>query len=336
MGAFFIENYRNCYPTTYSSGGYDLERIASIDETKSWDFKFGSHSIPIFSRTRAYNTKAALKFRGRGYSWETWLVQKHSNNFTEGWWVESFDGNIKDSFTEKIGQVYYIDLYNEIIAYKITTTKIDLNSSAPQLAQNAPKGTNIVAEPKYWHFIKFPQSEITKNVRVDEYINYKGTITSVSTKIEPEVRYKENMVIDFSSGFLPDMSHLEPELGSYYQWIPYYNPETLQPVEEPDGYDFFRPSWLPVNKIDKVSAEVFRWLYADTFPVNFTYDATIPLGYLEEMFFNNIPRGSWAVDKDGNQFISQMTINGTVYNYLTGGDLNELNPATAYFPITPA
>jgi hypothetical protein len=341
VGAFFLEDYRNCYPRVYSSGGYDLTRTAGNSLDKSLLFRFGpgGWTIPVVQRTREYDSAVSLTFRGHGFSWETWLIQKHSNNFTKGWWVDAFSGHLTDSFKEERGTLYYLDLASNVAAYRITETVITVKSDAVELPWSAPKGSNIVADAKYWHFLKFPKTTFTKTVTISEYVRHGETLHTVYTGAPVISQWQQNMVLDFSAGYLPDIAHLGAELGDYYQWEPYSLDGV--PNETPDGWDFFRPSWLPLDAFDRLTAELFKDFYPDLTDVNRQeeYPHGVSALVATDQFSDSSPRGSWAVDAAGNLFVSQMTAGGKVYNYLTGGDpvtvtqLSGNNPA--FFPIAP-
>jgi len=331
--AFFQEHMKNCYVTTYSEKGYKIERKATIDITKDIKFTFANQTIPIVSRTRFYDSRVMLEKKGHGDSWETWLVNQHSNNFTEGVHIDAYAGHIKDNFQETRGTIYYIDLLNNICAYSIVEINISLISDIVELPLSAPNGTNLVNDSRYWHFLKFPKCIYTKTKTVKEYINHDGNILTVSDVILEDTRYPMNMAVDFTGGFIPDI-RMESELKDYYLWEAYKvdNQDNLNP----DGYDFFRPSWLPVDELDAWDALTFKDLFSVSGVINYTKETTdLPLTTITNSALDGSPRGSWAVDILGNLFSSQMTIDGKTYNYLTDGNLEELKPATAYFPIAP-
>ena len=340
MGAFFLPSYKNCYPVVLSEKGLKLERTAKIDVTRSISLKFGAFSLPIIERTRAYDTEIKMEKMGHGDSWESWLVNKHANTWTEGVKIDSFSGHIHDKFTEKRSTMYFLDLRTDVAAWRTTETVITLATGVVQLPDAVPKtATNLFPDPKYWQFLKFPGTKITKTVTVSEHVRNGGTTFDVYQGKPVVTSWTQDMTINFSNGFLPDIAHLQ-ELLNYYQWQPYILDGEVNST--PDGYDFFRPEWLPLDALDKWDAEEFRGLAAQMVVNNETGKQSPPQSVIIESFHNREPVGSWATDYGGNFFMAQKTFNGGAYGTLQAKGASAVEPGTVmpdagtyYYPIAP-
>lgn len=338
MGAFFLPWFKKCYPRTWSQKGYDKERTASHTIDRNIVFRFNGHEIPIVKRIRNYDSNIKLKYYGKGDSWETWFIQRHSNNFTGGWWCDDVSGYIKDDFTEERGTLYYLDLQNGIAAYRLTKTVITLDSGRPDQSLFIPRGASIPPDQQYFNWVKFPHAVITKTINVSEHIVHGSKVIEVSNFQQQNSSWTQKMALDFSAGFLPDIAHLT-ELADYYQWQPYYLEGKAN--ETPDGYDFFEPEWLPHDAFDKVNNDILFQFYSAFSPVNKAETRKDGIGELTAMdgAIDMTPRGSWVVDTLGNFFASQMTAAGGVFNKLTNGDpqviTTEPEKAVTFFPIAP-
>lgn len=318
----------------------DSSYTSTHDKDYTVELLMPSGSIPVVRRTRSYQET----FHYRRQACMPVISSLDQNFGVMGGGTCSppdpeWSAEINESFTASDKTIRHIDLRYGSIVYDEKVTEITGSGSGDTLATGELVALSVGISGPYDLEYVVP---VTLTLTID------GTTTEVTTVIDclrsttttgSASREVKTAASDGQSQEFGAYYSYWPDFGVVDQDLPYttgigfsYSEKYVRP-EEIDRWNYY-PIWVSDYGTAIDAAQSAK--YAEGFwtgGVGVTDESyEIPLSV------DTFPSGSWAVARNGDVFVSQLTSSG-VYNYLTEGDPVVISGVVGsnpvFFPIAP-
>lgn len=331
-----------CYPLTSRPVGE--ESLREISHSKDRTVKLligGVERATLSERHRTYSYHYHRKSR-LGDPWTDnlsgWVQNGGGGELTE-------DGSISETYSFLDTTIQFMDLRKGIVAFKEKTGSVQFSGTG-----NSHIGQCLIDDG---FGLQTHNTMDVVGVSADHTLQTTGKnriVVSTPAFTKELAIESENIPVDMNLG-ATDYSGWSGGLA--YDFLPWgsysivdeskpYAIDNYTPLYELDlgiyPIDYF-PSWIQVAEHQDIDSNDGA-LFADVYGSDVNRTDSIDI----EVHSDPFPAGSWAVDQEGNIFISQLLADDTVYSVLLDADGNETNPVAVtetpginpvFFPIAP-
>lgn len=318
-----------CYPTTSRPVAEESLREVAHDKDYSATLAVdGNPDILLSSRTRSYHNKYQREFSFsipyiNTLDGSVNEADDAGSNFTTS-------GEISESFSYLDTQFIFMDLRHDIFVYRQIEGSFGFSGSG-----ETPIGDCLIDDGVgLQRHTTNDVVGINANHIVNRKVTEKLVIKTPSKNHELYVN-ETNTPVEMSVGSTDYSGWCGALAYGCLVWGAYGVVDESKPHPNKDNYASlyetsfgsypadYLPPWIDdvpaFTENDKADAERFNILFG----TNTTDSEVVPL----EIPIDPFPQGSWAVDKNGNLFISQLHSGGT-YNILIKTDGTETDPVT--------
>jgi len=271
--------------------------------------QIGPHSIPLFTRNRTY-----------GFTYNYDMKEQVGSCFEQPVHANEVISDIVDAWVAVDSEIIYLDPRNDHVVYRETTVQI--NYEVP-----------ITTYDSFVHYAFFNDLPITIVKTVKTISSILGVLEESTDTINKTV----NLCVASGFGHL-DANFVDEKYYSYDEAI------ELTDFDSPerDGWGWTYPVYLHGYSPGTKDREYTKLLDVYEFDAP-PGDINVEHVALGDLTVDDFPQGSWAFDRDGNMFVSQMLQN-SIFNMLrsaTGiiGDPVLLTKLTGenpvFYPISP-
>jgi len=339
----------DCYPKAFAAIGEEADVTRSHQRNLTLTVTVGGVEYTV-TRTRDFSDSYHRRHvKSKPYVVNAGAGGSGMNSVSEGDPNARYEdtGSMKEDFSFSDLNIKFMDLRHDIIVFdetEGTVTAAASNSEALGIQTIAGFGLDMagafnIRNANIWAVVGLPttfhttgsyaekiQAEVAKtfgSTNVSDAVLYPVGVTDGSPMAISSFSYYEFNAVWGQFDVVDTRYPFSIPGQSYTKRYFYLEDE----AKAPDLYDHAKLNIGQDRTLDDALCAVFSAVWGTTGHA----EGAIPaIGY--DTYF---PFGSWAVDVDGNQFISQLTSAG-VYNYLTGGSPAAVIPqGEVYYPVAP-
>jgi len=335
-----------CYPKTSRPIGESSEREVTI--TKGYACVLtvdDQEQLTLYSRSRDFHNKYSREFCFN----DPVIYEDLGASVNEGGSGSSFEtsGEITEAFSYLDTQLIFMDLRHDIFVYRQIEGSLSFGGSGGN-----PIGDCLIDDGAgLQRHVTNDVAGVNANHTVNRKVTEELVIKTPSKNLELYVN-ETNTPVEMNVGSTDYSGWCGALAYGCLVWGTYGVVDETEPHPSKDGYTplyetsfgsypaDYLPPWIDgvpaFTENDKADAERFNSLFG----TNTTDAEEVSVEVPTDPF----PQGSWAVDKNGNLFISQLHSGGT-YNILIKTDGTETDPVTVidipaggdtvYYPVAP-